>query len=70
MIGNKSSRRRFLRGALGASLALPMLEWLGPRRTASAAVTPPRLLVFYMPNGRRPEWWVPQAGPGGLTFSA
>ncbi len=66
---NRSSRRRFLRGACSAALALPMLEWFPPSRRATAASTPPRLLVYYMPNGRRPEWWVPSAGGGGLTFA-
>lgn len=62
------SRRRYLRGAGGALLALPMLDYLLP--SAASAQTPfakaPRLLVFYVPNGRNPAWWVPAAGPGGI----
>src|SRR5687767_10620174 len=61
------SRRRFLRGACGAALALPALEIFSPRH-ARAAETIPRLLVYYLPNGRRPEWFVPQAAGGTLTF--
>lgn len=63
------SRRRFLVGAGSATLALPALEYLMPR-TARAGTPPPRLLVYYLPNGRRPEWWVPTAGAGGLQFPA
>ncbi|NUO52455.1 MAG: DUF1552 domain-containing protein [Polyangiaceae bacterium] len=63
------SRRRFLRGACSAALALPMLEWFTPAKPAAAAATPPRFLTFYMPNGRVPEWWVPSMAPGSLTFS-
>lgn len=62
------SRRRFLRGAGSAALALPVLPSLLPR-TARAASAAPRLLVYYLPNGRRPEWWVPAAGES-LTFPA
>lgn len=65
-----NSRRRFLRGACSAVLALPMLEWFAPSKPAGAAATPPRFLVYYMPNGRVPEWWVPSMAPGSLTFSA
>ncbi|MCA9652177.1 MAG: DUF1552 domain-containing protein [Myxococcales bacterium] len=63
------SRRRFLMGAAGATLALPMLESLAPRE-ARAGSPPPRLLVYYLPNGRRPEWWVPAATESGLSFPA
>ncbi|MCX4240804.1 DUF1552 domain-containing protein [Paraliomyxa miuraensis] len=62
------SRRRFLMGTAGATLALPALELFTPRE-AIAGTPPPRLLVYYFPNGRRPEWWVPSAG-AGLTFPA
>ena len=63
------TRRRWLLGAGGAALALPTLEYFAPR-TAHAHAGMPRLLVYYFPNGRRPEWWVPSAGAGGLTFPA
>ncbi len=38
-------------------------------RHAKAGTPAPRLLVYYFPNGRRPEWWVPSAA-GGLVFPA
>ncbi len=64
------SRRRFLRGVGASALALPMLEWLRPTAAYADACQRPRLLVYYLPNGRRPEWWVPAAGAGGLSFPA
>lgn len=66
---NTISRRNFLRGAAGATLALPMLEFLQPRNAiARQGAACPRMLVYYLPNGRRPEWWVPTAGAEGLVF--
>lgn len=62
-----TTRRRFLFGAASTALALPALESLAPRE-AVAATPGPRLLVYYLPNGRRPEWWVPTASDGGLVF--
>ena len=63
------NRRRFLMGAAGAMLALPFLEYFRPS-AARAAAMPPRLLVYYLPNGRRAEWWVPSASGDGLVFPA
>lgn len=63
------SRRRWLKGAFSTLLALPALEYFSPP-TAAAQTSPPRLLVYYLPNGRRPEWWVPAATPSGLVFPA
>ncbi len=63
------SRRRLLLGAGSAALALPALEVFGPR-TVHAKGSQPRLLVYYLPNGRRPEWWVPTGSDGALTFPA
>jgi hypothetical protein len=63
----KTNRRRFLRGAGAALVALPMLEYFRASPAAGQPV-PPRLLVYYMPNGRRPEWWVPTATADGLVF--
>jgi hypothetical protein len=63
------TRRRFLVGAGSATLALPALEYFMPR-TAKAGAMPPRLLVYYFPNGRRPEWWVPAMTAEGLVFPA
>lgn len=64
---HSQSRRRFLRGAGSTLLALPMLE-IFRAPVASAATQPPRLLVYYFPNGRRPEWWVPSFDGASLTF--
>jgi hypothetical protein len=66
---HRTTRRRLLLGAGAACLALPALE-LFSARTARAAAPPPRLLVYYFPNGRRPEWWVPTGPNGALTFPA
>ena len=63
------TRRRWLVGASSACLALPALEYFMPRH-AAAAGPGPRLLVYYFPNGRRPEWWVPAATADGLVFPA
>lgn len=49
------TRRHFLKGAAGVSLALPLLPSLMPRFVASSraqtAAFPKRFLVFYTPNG-------------------
>lgn len=69
---NKITRRRMLRGAFSATLALPFLEYF-TTTGALAQTTPgskPRLLVYFLPNGRVPEWWVPSGGNGTLTFPA
>lgn len=65
----RTTRRRFLRGACATALALPMLDYFHSS-SATAQPTPPRLLIYYVPNGRRPEWWVPAASGTGLTFPA
>jgi hypothetical protein len=66
-MNSKLTRRRWLLGASSAALALPALEIFTPR-PAAAAATKPRLLVYYLPNGRKPEWWVPTTSGGVLTF--
>ena len=58
------SRRQWLVGLGGATLALPALQ-------AFSAPTPqrwPRLLVYFLPNGRRPEWWLPTHNGHALVF--
>lgn len=65
------SRRNWLKGAFGATLALPMLECFSAESAfAQQAGSKPRLLVYFLPNGRVPEWWVPAGGGGSLTFPA
>lgn len=54
------SRRTMLRG-VGATLALPWLEAMLPRRALAAAAKPPvRMAVLYMPNGVNPDQWTPE----------
>jgi len=56
-------RRTFLRGA-GATLALPLLDGMVPAFAGAAdtaAKTPVRLSVFFVPNGRIMDKWTPQA---------
>ena len=66
---NLVTRRRWLMGAGSTVLALPALEYFMPRR-AAAHGTAPRLLVYYFPNGRRPEWWAPSMATGAPVFPA
>lgn len=63
-------RRRFLMGAGAAALALPGLEYFGSRTAHGASPGKPRLLVYYGPNGHRPEWWVPSMATGAPVFPA
>ncbi|MEQ8279559.1 MAG: DUF1552 domain-containing protein [Deltaproteobacteria bacterium] len=60
----KVNRRTMLRG-VGASLALPFLPSLLPKRAWAQAATPPkRLLYYYVPNGMlRAKWTPAQTGP-------
>jgi hypothetical protein len=63
------SRRTWLRGALSTTLALPLLDYFSIGDVAAqAAGSKPRLLVYFLPNGRVPQWWVPSGGGGSLTF--
>ena len=50
-------------------LALPTLELFTPQASAAGGAIP-RLLVYYFPNGRRPEWWVPSMATGAPVFPA
>lgn len=52
-----------------ASLALPSLSIFEETRARAAPSNPLRnLLIYHFPNGRVPEWWVPQEGAAGLVF--
>jgi hypothetical protein len=64
------SRRNWLRGVGASVLALPMLELFHSRAAVAKSSHAPRLLVYYLPNGRRPEWWVPAASASSLSFPA
>src|SRR5262245_2784179 len=61
----KISRRTILRGT-GAALALPWLESMSkgaPTTNGQLSEPPLRMGFLFMPNGVRPEHWVP-AGDG------
>ena len=64
MIPRPIDRRTVLRG-VGAAVALPLLEAMAPRASASAGPAPPRRACFvYIPNGVRLDAWFPTAeGP-------
>lgn len=65
------TRRAWLTSALGGALALPFLEYFSTGTAVAQAVNAkPRLLVYFLPNGRVPQWWVPSGGDGNLTFPA
>jgi hypothetical protein len=56
-------RRTFLRGAMGVSIALPLLDAMIPAATAqslTAARSRHRFGVVYMPNGIYPDMWHPE----------
>jgi len=50
------SRRTLLRGAAGASIALPWLEAFAPHRAHAQSELPRRFVVVFTPNGILPSW--------------
>lgn len=65
LIAKPISRRTILRG-LGASVALPWLEAMGPatswaNETPAASAAPNRMTVLYVPNGKIMEEWTPKS---------
>lgn len=60
----RTTRRRFLKGAGGAIVALPLLDSLGPRRARAedAAPFPKRFVTMYNPNGTVHASWFPTGG--------
>jgi hypothetical protein len=65
------SRRTFLRGAFGATLALPLLDAMVPAMTAqgrTAASTPFRFGSVYFPSGIYPDTWHPDTAGSGFAF--
>ena len=64
------SRRTFLRGALGTTIALPMLEAMTPALGAQGrtAAAPFRFGTVYLPCGIYPDTWHPDAAGSGFTF--
>lgn len=70
---NRHTRRRFLMGASGTLVALPLLPSLRPRtlRAASSTDAPQRFICVYTPNGYYRDHWLGSgngssytAGPG------
>ena len=64
------ARRTFLRG-MGAAVALPFLDAMGPALAApsrQAAAAPTRLAFVYVPNGIIMKDWTPAAEGAGFEF--
>ena len=65
------SRRTFLRGTVGAAVALPMLDAMVPALTAqsrTAASSPFRFGAIYHPNGVFPDVWHPATTGANFEF--
>ncbi|OFV90868.1 MAG: hypothetical protein A3G76_05005 [Acidobacteria bacterium RIFCSPLOWO2_12_FULL_65_11] len=65
------SRRTFLRGTMGAAVALPFLDAMVPAMTAqsqTAANAPFRFGAIYFPNGVWPESWHPEKAGKDFEF--
>lgn len=65
------SRRTFLVGTFGATVALPMLDAMVPALTAqarTAANRPLRFGAMYLPNGVFPEYWHPDTVGADFEF--
>src|SRR5262245_55021840 len=62
------SRRTFLSGALGATVALPMLEAMVPALTAQSKTPPLRFGTVYLPCGIYPDTWHPEAAGSDFAF--
>jgi hypothetical protein len=61
-------RRTFLRGALGAVVAMPFLDAMIPALSAQAAKRPMRFGAIYIPNGIYPQQWHPDTTGSGFEF--
>jgi hypothetical protein len=65
------SRRTFLRGTFGATIALPLLDAMVPALTAqsrTAAAAPFRFGAVYLPNGVFPDTWHPDQVGANFQF--
>jgi len=60
-------RRTFLRGALGAAMAMPFLDAMIPALSAQAR-RPMRFGAIYIPNGIYPQQWHPEAAGSAFEF--
>lgn len=63
------NRRIFLRGIGGAAVAAPFLSSVH-EKTAKAASSPKRLVIFYTHNGCLTDRWFPKVTNGALTADA
>lgn len=79
MKARQLDRRTFLRGSMGVTLALPMLDAMAVRGAAPRSQTPRRLVCMYFPNGvslpgsdhpHYKEWhWFPHGTGKNFTFT-
>lgn len=61
------SRRTFLRGTLGATIALPFMDAMAPALSA-APISPFRFGAVYFPCGVYPDTWHPDAAGSNFAF--
>jgi Protein of unknown function (DUF1552) len=61
-------RRTFLRGALGAVVAMPFLDAMIPALAAQTGKRPFRFGAIYVPNGIYPQLWHPETTGSGFEF--
>jgi hypothetical protein len=61
-------RRTFLRGALGAMVALPFLDAMVPALSARSMARPVRFGAIYIPNGIYPQLWHPDTAGSDFEF--
>src|SRR6201996_521333 len=61
------SRRTFMRGTLGAAVALPFMDAMAPALSA-APTAPYRFGAVYIPNGVYPDTWHPDAAGSNFAF--
>ena len=61
------NRRTFLRGSMGAAVALPFLDAMIPAASAASAA-PFRFGAVYLPNGVYPDTWHPDKAGSDFVF--